>query len=231
MFSGTRGDLQGHLSEAPVPRGGVLVIHENRGLTDHIRSVADRLAGAGFTALAIDLLSEDGGSDANADEGSIAGILGAATPERLVDDLRAGLDELERRLPGSALGVIGFCFGGGMVWALLDAGDPRLAAAIPFYGPAPEAPGFSDSTAAVLGVYAEQDDRVNASQERVRVALEAAGLTHRINVYPGVGHAFFNDTGERFDPTQAAAAWTDAVDWFDEHLSPEATAPASPSPT
>ena len=75
--------------------------------------------------------------------------------------MKAGLDELERRVPGAKLGATGFCFGGGMVWALLDAGDPRLAAAIPFYGPAPAAPDFSGNTAAVLGVYAELDDRSN----------------------------------------------------------------------
>ena len=228
-FPGPRGDLQGHLSDAVPPRGGVLVIHENRGLTDHIRSVADRLAGTGFTALAIDLLSEEGGTQAVADEGRVSGVLGAASRERLVDDMRAGLDELELRLPDSALGIIGFCFGGGMVWALLDAGDPRLAAAVPFYGPAPEAPDFIGVEAAVLGVYAGQDDRVNASQERVRLALEAAGLTHGINVYPGAGHAFFNDTGGRYDPTQAAAAWSDAFDWFDQHLAATGAVPPSPS--
>jgi carboxymethylenebutenolidase len=226
-FPGPRGDLLGHLSEAPDPAGGVLVIHENRGLTDHIRSVADRFAAAGYTALAIDLLSEEGGSGAIADEGEIGAMLGSAAPERLVDDMRAGLDELERRLPGAGLGIVGFCFGGGMVWALLDAGDPRLEAAIPFYGPAPDAPDFAGNEAAVLGVYAEDDDRVNASRERVGVALEAAGLTHQINIYPGAGHGFFNDTGGRHDPIQAAAAWSDALEWFGEHLS--AGPAASPS--
>lgn len=215
---GPHGEIHGHLAEAPSSRGGVLVIHENRGLTDHIRSVADRLAGVGFTALAIDLVSEEGGTAAIADEGDVVAILGAASDERLVSDMRAGLDELERRLPDTRLGAIGFCFGGGMVWTLLDSGDPRLAAAIPFYGPGPEAPDFSGSDAAVLGVYAELDDRVNASQRRVRDALEAAGVEHQINVYAGAGHAFFNDTGGRYDPVQARMAWSDAVGWFDEHL-------------
>jgi carboxymethylenebutenolidase len=232
IFPGPRGELQGHLSVAAAPRGAVLVIHENRGLTDHIRSVADRLAGAGFTALAIDLLSEEGGTAAIADEGAVSGILGQAGTERLVEDMRAGLDELQRRQPGAALGIIGFCFGGAMAWTLLDAGEPRLAAAIPFYGPGPEAPDFTGDTAAVLGVYAELDDRVNRSQDRIRAALEAAGLTHRIDVYPGVDHAFFNDTGGRYNATQAAAAWANVVDWFGTYLSatgapaPSASAPA-----
>ena len=93
----------------------------------------------------------------------VPAALAAASTERLVGDMAAGLTELERRVPGAKLGIIGFCFGGGMVWTLLDAGEPRLAAAIPFYGPAPAAPDFSGNTAAVLGVYAELDGRVNAS--------------------------------------------------------------------
>ena len=228
-FAGARGELRGHLSSPPDPVAGVLVIHENRGLTDHIRTVADRLAGAGYAALAIDLLSEEGGTAAIGDEGGVSAILGDASPERLVDDMRSGLDELERRVPDGALGMIGFCFGGAMTWLLLDAGEPRLSAAIPFYGPAPESPDFSGDGAAVMGVYAELDDRVNASQDRVREALEAAGLEHEIRVYPGVDHAFFNDTGGRYDPTQAAAAWTDATAWFATHLrTPDAAGSAAP---
>ena len=153
---GRAAELQGFFAAADAPKGAMLVIHENRGLNDHIRSVASRLAADGYSALAIDLLSEEGGSDALA-QGDVQAALSRASTERLVGDMKAGLDELERRAPGAKLGVIGFCFGGGMVWALLDAGDPRLAAAIPFYGPAPAAPDFSGNTAAVLGVYAEQD--------------------------------------------------------------------------
>ncbi len=105
-----------------------------------------------------------------------------------------------------------------MVWALLDAGDPRLAAAIPFYGPAPAAPDFSGNTAAVLGVYAEQDARVNASREVAEAALTAAGLEHEIKVYPGVDHAFFNDTGARYNAEQAAAAYADVLAWLGRYL-------------
>src|SRR2546423_888511 len=86
----------------------------------------------------------------------------AAPADRLVADLRAGVDELERRAPRFKLAAVGFCFGGGLTWQLLAAGEPRLAAAVPFYGPAPENPDFSRSKAAVLGIYAELDARVNA---------------------------------------------------------------------
>jgi len=217
-FPGPSGQLQGFLASAGTPKGAMLVIHENRGLTDHIRSVAGRLAGDGYTSLAVDLLSEEGGSAALGDPANVPAALAAASPERLGSDMAAGLTELERRVPGAKLGIIGFCFGGGMVWTLLDAGEPRLAAAIPFYGPAPAAPDFSGNEAAVLGVYAELDGRVNASLGTATSALEAAGLTHEMKTYPGVDHAFFNDTGGRYDPTQAAAAYADVLAWLGRYL-------------
>ena len=217
-FAGPRGTLQGFFALAGEPDGVILVIHENRGLTDHIRSVATRFAGDGFAALAIDLVSEEGGTAALGDPGNVSSALAAASDERLVADMRAGLDELERRLPGKTMAVTGFCFGGGMVWTLLDAGEPRLAAAIPFYGPAPSNPDFTGERAAVLGIYAEQDARVNASRDTAAAALEAAGVVHEMKTYPGVDHAFFNDTGGRYDPTQAAAAYADVITWLRSHL-------------
>ncbi|MET1233005.1 MAG: dienelactone hydrolase family protein [Candidatus Limnocylindrales bacterium] len=216
-FAGPRGELQGYLaSAASEPAGAMLVIHENRGLTDHIRSVADRLAVEGYTSLAVDLVSEEGGTAALGDSANVTAALSRAPAERLVADMRAGLDELARRAPGAPLGVIGFCFGGAMVWTLLDATEPRLVAAVPFYGPAPDAPSFDGNEAAVLAVYAELDDRVNASRDRATAALEAAGLPHEVKTYPGVDHAFFNDTGGRYDPTQAAAAYADVLAWLRE---------------
>jgi len=195
----------------------MLVIHENRGLNDHIRSVASRLAADGYASLAIDLLSEEGGSEALG-EGNVQAALSQASTERLVGDMKVGIDELGRRVAAAKIGIVGFCFGGGMVWTLLDAGEPRLAAAIPFYGPAPDQPDFSGNVAAVLGVYAELDGRVNASRESARAALVAAGLTHEIRTYPGVDHAFFNDTGPRYHAAQAAAAYTDMLAWLETNL-------------
>ena len=217
-FPGPRGEVQGFYSPAAQPRGGMLVIHENRGLTDHIRSVATRFAGEGYSSLAIDLLSEEGGTDAVTASGSVQSVLAGASDERLVGDMKAGVDELARRLPGQKLAAIGFCFGGGMVWALLDAGEPRLAAAFPFYGPAPDQPDFAGNTAAVLAVYAELDSRVNASRDAAEQALTAAGLTHEMKTYPGVDHAFFNDTGQRHNAEQAAAAYADVLAWLAEHV-------------
>jgi carboxymethylenebutenolidase len=145
--------------------------------------------------------------------------LSGAPQERFVADMRAGLDELERRAPGQKLGAIGFCFGGGMTWLLLASGEPRLAAAAPFYGPLPDGADFSGSpNAAVLGVYAEQDARVNATRDAAAAALEQAGLTHEIVTYPGVNHAFFNDTGARYDQAAATQAYAKVLDWFGQHL-------------
>ena len=197
----------------------MLVVHENRGLTDHIRSVAGRLAASGYSALAIDLLSEEGGTGSFADEGEVTAALNDAPDGRFVADMKAAIDELERRAPTTKIGAVGFCFGGGMVWTLLAAGEPRLAAAAPFYGPLPDGADFAGSpNAAVLGVYAEQDDRVNASRDAAAAALEKAGLTHEIVTFPGAGHAFFNDTGQRYNPTAAASAYEQLTDWFGTHL-------------
>ena len=218
-FPGPEGrTVQGAWAAASQPRGAVLVIHENRGLNDHIRSVAGRLAASGYSALAIDLLSAEGGTAALGDEASAMAALSSAPQERFVADMRAGLDELERRASGQKLGAIGFCFGGGMVWLLLASGEPRLAAAAPFYGPLPDDADFSSSRAAVLGIYAEQDQRVNASREAAAAALEEAGLTHEIVTYQGANHAFFNDSGPRYQQDAATQAYAKVLDWFGRHL-------------
>ena len=119
-FAGPDGrTLLGAWAAATKPRGGVLVVHENRGLNDHIRSVAGRLAGDGYSALAIDLLSEEGGTGSFPDEASVAAALAQVPPERFDADMTAGVAELRRRLRGKRIAAVGFCFGGGMVWRLL----------------------------------------------------------------------------------------------------------------
>lgn len=209
--------LRGAWADAADPRGGVLVIRENKGLNDHIRSVAGRFAGAGYSALAIDLLSEEGGTASFADPAAATAALSAVPPERFTADLEAAVDELSRRLPGLPLEAVGFCFGGGMTWLLLASGEPRLATAVPFYGPLPEGADFSGSRAAVLAIYAEKDQRVNATRDAATAALERAGLTHEVVTFPGADHAFFNDTGPRYDPAAAAEAYRMVLEWFGQH--------------
>ncbi|MBF8194727.1 dienelactone hydrolase family protein, partial [Nonomuraea sp. K274] len=218
-FPGPEGTtLQAAWAAAAEPKGAVLVIHENRGLTDHIRSVAGRLSASGYSALALDLLSREGGSASFTDTAQLTARLGEIGPERFVADMKAAVGELGERAEGAKLGMMGFCFGGGMTWLLLSSSEPRLAAAAPFYGPLPDNADMTGTKAAVLGVYAEQDDRVNATRDAASAALERAGLTHELVTFPGVGHAFFNDTGQRYNPQAAAQAYQRVLDWFNQHL-------------
>lgn len=132
-WSGPNGTLQGAWAPAARSRGSVLVIHENKGLNDWVGSVAGRLAGVGYSSLAIDLLSEEGGTSTFKDPAEATAALGKVPSERFIADLKSGVDEILRRVPDKPAGVAGFCFGGGLVWQLLAAGEPRLAAAAPFY--------------------------------------------------------------------------------------------------
>ncbi len=215
-FAGPRGTLMAAWAPAEKPRGGVLVIHENRGLTPHISAVAGRLAASGYSALALDLLSEEGGTGSFPDEAAVAAALSQVPPERFDADMLAAVTELDRRVRQRRLAAIGFCFGGGMVWRLLAAGESRLAAAAPFYGPFPEGGDLGGSRAAVLGVYGGLDARVNASQPAAKAALEAAKLKHELITFDEADHAFFNDTGARFNPHAAAEAWRRTLNWFDD---------------
>jgi carboxymethylenebutenolidase len=207
--------LLGSWAPARLVKGGVLVIHENRGLNDHIRSVAGRFAAHNYSALAIDLLSEEGGTDSFPDPAEATAALNRVPPERFIADLKAGVTEVLRRLPaGKRVAAIGFCFGGGMVWNLLVNGEARLAAAAPFYGSFPSAGNLSSANAAVLGIYGALDTRINATQPAAAAALEAAGLEHKLLTFEGANHAFFNDTGPRYHPEAAAEAFRRTTNWF-----------------
>ncbi|APR78655.1 Dienelactone hydrolase family protein [Minicystis rosea] len=210
--------LQGAWAAPARPRGAVLIIHENKGLTAHHRGLTGRFAAAGYAALAIDLLSEEGGTAALGEPANATAPLSKVPPARFVADMRSGLDELARRAPKVKLGAVGFCFGGGMTWRLIASKDERLAAAAPFYGPLPEGADFTGSHAAVLGIYAELDNRVNATRDAAEAALTKAGLTHEIVTFPGVDHAFFNDAGPRYNKDAAEKAWAKLLDWYGKYL-------------
>lgn len=220
-WAGPAGELQGAWAQADQPRGGVLVIHENKGLNDWTRSVAGRLAGAGYSALAIDLLSAQGGTATFADPAEATAALGNIAPEALIADIKSGIAELQQRVPGQKVAAVGFCMGGGLVWRLLAAGAPELAAAVPFYGPTPDNPDFAGSAqVAVLAFYGELDARVNATEPAASAALDAAGMPHDVVIEPGADHAFFNDTGQRYNAVAAQDAWTRMQDWFGQYLAP-----------
>jgi carboxymethylenebutenolidase len=215
-FSGPNGTLMAAWAPAAQPRGGVLVIHENRGLNDHIRNVAGRFAASGWSALALDLLSEEGGTGAFPGEAEVSAALAQVPPERFDADMKAALGELDKRSGRKPMAAIGFCFGGGMIWRLLAAREPRLSAAAPFYGPFPAGGSLKGNKADVLGVYGGLDTRILATRDAARAALEAARLDYELLTFTEADHAFFNDTGPRFNPKAAEEAWRRVIGWFDE---------------
>ena len=197
----------------------ILVCHENRGLNPHIQDLARRFAKEGYVALAIDLLSREGGT-AVQDQDQVPALLSGAPVERHLGDFAAGLAYLQNLdyVDGERIGMTGYCFGGGITWRCAAA-LPELKAAVPFYGPAPDLEQVPNIEAAVFGVYAELDNRINASKDALEQALIDAGTTYQMKVYPGVNHAFHNDTGQRYVEAQATQAWLDTLAWFEQYLS------------
>jgi carboxymethylenebutenolidase len=197
---------------------GVLVCHENRGLVPHIKDVVRRFATEGYVALAIDLLSREGGTD-SVDSEQVPAMLSSAPAERHVSDFAAGLAYLQDLdyVDAERIGMTGYCFGGGITWRCAVS-LPDLKAAVPFYGPAPDLDQVPNINAAVFGVYAELDGRINAGMDALERALQEAGITYQMKVYPGVNHAFHNDTGQRYDQAQATQAWQDTLAWFEQYL-------------
>lgn len=207
---------------SPVAGSGglVLVCHENRGLTDHIRDVTRRLAVAGHVGFAVDLLSPEGGTDNVADPSAIPSILTEGDFNRHVNAFKDAILYYDSAgdPATAAVGMIGFCLGGGVTWATATQ-EPRLLAAVPYYGPPPPLEAVPTIQAAVLGIYSDDPgDFANEGREELAAALEAAGVTHAIKVYPGTQHAFHNDTGARFNAEQATAAWTDTLAWLGQYL-------------
>ncbi len=219
-FPGEAGNLTGYLAvhQGPGPFPAVLVCHENRGLTPYAQDVTRRLAKAGYAALAVDLLSRDGGT-ANLTAGQIPGILGNAPGERFVADFLSGWDYLKAQpfTQANSVGMIGFCFGGGVTWSVATK-LAELKAAVPFYGPPPPAGELATIQAAVLAVYAGDDERITSTIPGVESAMAAAGKVYEKAIFPGVGHAFHNDTSPRYNPEAAEAAWAQTLAWLDKFL-------------
>jgi carboxymethylenebutenolidase len=218
-FTSQGDEISGYLAR-PIAEGtypAVMVCHENRGLTDHIRDVARRFAKVGYVALAPDLLAREGGT-ATLDRDAIPGMLTSAGTERHVADFAAAYDYLQAQefVETDRIGMNGYCFGGGVTWQAVT--QLPLKAAVPFYGPAPDLDQVANIKAAVLGVYAELDERITGGVDALKEALDAAGVTYEIKIYPGVDHAFNNDTGERYNEEQALQAWNDMLDWFEQYI-------------
>jgi carboxymethylenebutenolidase len=213
-------DISGYLArpEGSQKGPGVLICHENRGLTPHIQDVARRFAKEGYAALAVDLLSREGGT-ATMDPDTVPGALTQAGAQRHVDDFKAAFDYLNGRdfVESGRIAMVGFCFGGGITWqASTEIADLRATSA--FYGPAPELAKVPAIKPAVFGVYAEKDARITGAMPQLRDALAPTQVKHQLKVYPGVDHAFHNDTSERYVEAQATAAWIDTLTWFKDNV-------------
>ena len=202
--------LTGYLS---VPAGskrapGVIVIHENRGLNDHTRDVARRFAAEGFVALAPDALSRKGTTAAMASPDAAREAIMTISPEEAIADLEAAVAHLDAhaRVERGRVGSVGFCWGGARSF-LLAAEAERLKAAVVFYGSAPPPEKLAAVHVPVLGLYGETDERITSQVPAVAEALKKAGKRFEYKIYPGAGHAFFNDTGERYNAEAAKDAW------------------------
>lgn len=196
----------------------VLVCHENRGLTPHIQDVTRRLAKAGYAALAVDLLSRQGGvAKFSADD--VPGALGQTPPEQFVQDFLSGWEYLKTQsfTQPERVGMVGFCFGGGVTWRMA-VGMPELRAAVPFYGPHPPVEDVPKIQAAVLAIYGGNDTRINAGIPAIEEALKANQKVYEKVIYDGADHAFHNDTSPRYHPEAARDAWSRTLAWFGKYL-------------
>jgi carboxymethylenebutenolidase len=196
----------------------ILICHENRGLTDHIRDVTRRAAKAGYVGLAVDLLSRQGGSAALGESG-VPGALGGIAPDQFVEDFKSGVQFLTTQpfADTGRIGMVGFCFGGGVTWRVATQ-MPELKAAVPFYGPAPSVSEVPNIQAAVLAVYGELDSRINGSIPSIEAAMQENGKIYEKVIYPGADHAFHNDTGQRYNAEAAKDAWARTLAWFAEYV-------------
>lgn len=197
---------------------GVIVIHEIYGLTDWEPTVADRLAKEGMVAIVPDLLSSKHGKTPR-DEGEARKLVGELEPERVTADLDATyayLDGLPSVRAGD-IGTIGFCWGGGQSFRYAT-NNPRLKAAVVCYGPAPDTAAMRRIRAPVLGIYGEDDARINAALPDVNAAMANYGKNFTQEVFPGTGHGFLKPGRQGYDGPQPERAWTRILEFYRARL-------------
>jgi carboxymethylenebutenolidase len=196
--------------------GAVLVVHENRGLNPHIEDVARRFAVAGFNAYAPDALAPLGGYPG--DEDKARELFSKLDQQKTREDFLAVAQFLKQDpLSNGKLGVVGFCYGGGIAH-MLSTRLPVLDAAVPFYGSSPEPALAAQVKCPLLVQLAEQDERINAAWPAYEAALRAAGVKFEAFKYPGTQHGFHNDTTPRYDEPAAKLAWQRTLDLFQRTL-------------
>jgi carboxymethylenebutenolidase len=219
-YPGGSGNVKAYFAKplgGPARRPTVLVVHENRGLNPHIEDVARRAAVEGFFAMAPDLLSAFGGTPG--DEDGARQFHAKLTSSVAVGDLVPAVDYLATRPDSNGkVGVVGFCWGGGMVNRLAVA-SPRLAAAVPFYGDVPNAADVPRIRAALLLHYASNDDRINKEVPGYETALKAAGKPYTKYQYEGTQHAFHSDVNAaRYNKAAAELAWQRTIAFLKQQL-------------
>ena len=213
------GEVRGYLVRPagdPAKYPAVVVVHENRGLNPYIEDVTRRLAKAGFVALAPDGLTSVGGYPGNDEKGRE--LQGTVDPTKLMNDFFAAVElMMGHELSTGAVGITGFCYGGGVANAAAVA-YPELKAAVPFYGRQAAAADVPKIKAALLIHYGALDERVNAGWPEFEAALKAAGTDYQAFIYDGANHGFHNDSTPRYDEAAAELAWSRTVEFFKAKL-------------
>lgn len=219
-WPGDGGEMKGYLAK-PANLAGkvgtVMVIHENRGLNDHIKDVARRVALEGFVALAPDFLSPAGGTPA--DEDKAREMIGQLDSAKTIGNEVATVAFLKGHADGNGkVGAIGFCWGGGAVNDTA-VNSPDLTAGVAYYGRQAKAEDVPKIKAALLLQYGGVDERINAGIPAYEEALKAAGKEYTVYIYEGAQHAFNNDTSEaRYNKAAADLAWSRTIEFFKSKL-------------
>ncbi len=217
-YPGHTGDMRAYSArpKSSEKHPAVIVIHENRGLNPHTEDVARRVALEGFLAIAPDALSPLGGTpeDVNAARGK----MGELDAQDTSKDFAAAVQYLKTHPKSTGkVGCTGFCWGGGMTNQVAVLA-PDLSAAVPFYGRQPDPEDVPKIKASLMLHYAGLDARINAGIDAFEAALKKASIQYKVFIYEGAGHAFFNDTGSRYQKEAALLAWERTIAFFKEKL-------------
>jgi carboxymethylenebutenolidase len=213
-------NIRGYLARPAQGAGkwpGVLVVHENRGLNPYIEDVARRLAVDNFLAFAPDGLTSVGGYPGDDEKGGE--LFRKVDREKMTQDFVTAAKWLKGRPDCTGkIGVVGFCFGGGIANTLAVRLGSDLSAAVPFYGGQPAAADVAKIKSPLLIHYAGLDQRVNAGWPAYETALKANHVSYQEYVYENVNHGFHNDTTPRYDEAAAKLAWKRTIDFFNKNL-------------
>ncbi|HYW44035.1 MAG TPA: dienelactone hydrolase family protein [Bryobacteraceae bacterium] len=214
------GSIRGYLVRPANAAGklpGVLVVHENRGLNPYIEDVARRLGTANFLAFAPDGLTSVGGYPGDDEKGGA--LFAKVDRAKMTEDFVAAARWLKARADSTGkIGVVGFCYGGGIANTLAVRLGGDLAAAVPFYGGQPPAADAAKIKAPLLLHYASLDTRITGGWPAYEEALKANHVVYSAHVYEGANHGFHNDTTPRYDEAAAKLAWQRTLDFFNKYL-------------